>query len=99
MADQENPSIPVNFHFSVAEIWNLHGDRPTSGAFGDLVDDFLGKRVEHDRPGSRNKLMLQIRPPVSAYDRVQGREIGQPRSIFALGPNAHLINQSPQLFS
>ena len=73
MADQENAAIPVDFDFAVCEIRDLYCDRPPSGSFGDLVDDFLRKRVEHDRPGSRNKLMLRIRPPIPAHDRVQGR--------------------------
>ena len=46
MADQKDPSIPVDFHFAVAEIWNLHADRAASRSFRDLVYDFLRKRVE-----------------------------------------------------
>src|SRR5579863_3460526 len=98
MADQENAAVPVDFDFAVCEIGDLYRDRPPSGAFGDLVHDLLRKRIEHDRPGSRNKLMLRIRPSIPAHDRVQGRQVCQSGSILALGPDADLIDQGPQLF-
>src|SRR5215475_14238660 len=99
MAHQENPAIPINLHLAIAEIWNLHGDRPASGSLGNLVDDFLWKRVEHDRPCSRNKLMFRVRSSVATHDCVQGRQMGQSGSVFALGPHSYLVDQGSQLFS
>jgi hypothetical protein len=92
VADQKDPSIPVDLYFPVAEIWNRHADRTASRSFRDLVHDFLRKRIEHNRPGSGNKLMLRVWPPVSTHDCVQGREISLPYSIFALGPNPYLVD-------
>ena len=33
MADQKDPSLPVNFHLAVAEIRDLHGDGAASSSF------------------------------------------------------------------
>ena len=98
MADQEDSSFPVDFHFAVAEtgISTLTG--PASGSFGYLIYDFLWKGVEHNGTRSGDKLVFRVWPPVSTHDCVQGREIGQPRSILALGPDSYLVNQGPQLF-
>ena len=73
MADQKDPSLPVNFHFAVAEIWDLYADGTASGSFRDLVDNLLRKRVEDDRAGARRMLLLWVRPPVSTHNRVQSR--------------------------
>ena len=48
MANQENASIPVDFDFAICEIGDLYSNRPSSGSFGDLVDDFLRKRIKDD---------------------------------------------------
>lgn len=48
MADQKDPSLPVDFHLAVAEIGDLHADGPSSSSFRDLVDNLLRKRIEND---------------------------------------------------
>src|ERR1700730_13774081 len=96
MADQEDSTIPVDFHLAVTEIRNVHADGTSSGSLCYLVYDFLRKRIEHDRPRSGYKLMLRIWPSVSTNNCMQGGQIGQPRSVLALGPHSHLIDQGPQ---
>src|SRR5260370_30246940 len=97
MAGQEDSPLAVDLDFAITEIRNLHADRTSSGSLCYLVYDFLRKRIEHDRPRSGDKLVLRVWPSVSAHDRVQGRQIRQARSILALGPHSHLVNQGPQL--
>ena len=47
-ANQEYSAIVVDFDLAIAEIRDLHCDRPSSSSSGDLVDHFLRKRVKHD---------------------------------------------------
>ena len=47
-ADQEYSPFAIDLDLAVAEIRNLHGDWPSSGANGNLINYLLRKRIEHD---------------------------------------------------
>ena len=46
--DQEDPPFRVDFHLTVTQTGDLHGDGTVTGSLRDLVNDFLWKAVEHD---------------------------------------------------
>jgi hypothetical protein len=48
LIDEEDSAFRVNLYLPVDHLWNRDRDRAASGTFHDLIDELLGKRVEHN---------------------------------------------------
>src|SRR5262249_21906208 len=48
LIDEKDSALSVNLDLSVDHLWNRDRDRAASGTFHDLIDELLGKRVEHN---------------------------------------------------